>query len=155
MGMLSKRSLLKCSGCCILYSCSKVHGVARQDEAQPSNSTRSQLCKAGLFRRWTPSSYREIVPKDGKLFEEKKGGYKLYLNRWKTVLSLTDLFPSDAGSYMCNVSNSYGWIDCTYKVIHERFRAEPVLLQTENVTVYQGENVSLSFRALSDSMPHF
>ena len=54
--------------------------------------------------------------KNGKLFKERIGGYKLYLSRWTTLLRLKDLVPSDAGSYMCNVSNSYGWISHTYKV---------------------------------------
>ncbi|XP_027058170.1 fibroblast growth factor receptor-like 1 [Pocillopora damicornis] len=90
--------------------------------------------------------------KDGKLFKERK----LYSSRWTTLLSLKDLVPSDTGSYMCNVSNSYGWINHTYKVdVHERARAEPVVLPMENVTVYRGENASLTCKALSDSMPHF
>ena len=50
--------------------------------------------------------------KDGKLFKEGK----LYSSRWTTLLSLKDLVPSDTGSYMCNVSNSYGWINHTYKL---------------------------------------
>ena len=50
--------------------------------------------------------------KDGKLFKERK----LYSSRWTTLLSLKDLVPSDTGSYLCNVSNSYGWINHTYKV---------------------------------------
>ena len=50
--------------------------------------------------------------KDGKLFKERK----LHSSRWRTLLSLKDLVPSDTGSYMCNVSNSYGWINHTYKV---------------------------------------
>ena len=50
--------------------------------------------------------------KDGKLFKERK----LYSSRRTTLLSLKDLVPSDTGSYMCNVSNSYGWINHTYKV---------------------------------------
>ncbi|XP_066015526.1 fibroblast growth factor receptor-like 1 isoform X2 [Pocillopora verrucosa] len=94
--------------------------------------------------------------KDGKLIKERKGGNKLYLSPWTTLLSLKDLVPSDTGSYMCNVSNSYGWINHTYKVdVHERARAEPVVLPMENVTVYRGENASLTCKALSDSMPHF
>ncbi|XP_022781606.1 fibroblast growth factor receptor-like 1, partial [Stylophora pistillata] len=75
--------------------------------------------------------------KDGKLFKERKGGSKVYLSAWTTVLSLKDLVPSDTGSYRCNVSNSYGWINHTYKVdVHERARAEPVILPMENVTVH-------------------
>ena len=54
--------------------------------------------------------------KDGKSFKERKGGSKVYLSPWTTVLSLKDLVPSDTGSYRCNVSNSYGWINHTYKV---------------------------------------
>ena len=54
--------------------------------------------------------------KNGKHFKESIGGNKLYLSRWTTLLRLKDLVPSDAGSYMCNVSNSYGWISHTYKV---------------------------------------
>lgn len=94
--------------------------------------------------------------KDGKLFKERKGGNKLYLSQWANILNLKDLVPSDTGSYTCNVSNSYGWINHTYKVdVHERARAEPVVLPMENVTVYRGENASLTCKALSDSMPHF
>ncbi|XP_022806017.1 fibroblast growth factor receptor-like 1 isoform X1 [Stylophora pistillata] len=94
--------------------------------------------------------------KDEKLFKERKGGSKLYVSQWTTLLSLTDLVPSDTGSYMCNVSNLYGWINHTYKVdVHERARAEPVVLPMENVTVNRGENASLTCKALSDSMPHF
>ena len=37
----------------------------------------------------------------------------------------------------------------------ERARAEPVVLPMENVTVYRGENASLTCKVLSDSMPHF
>ena len=54
--------------------------------------------------------------KDGKLFTERKGGNKLYLSQRTNILNLKDLVPSDTGSYMCNVSNSYGWINHTYKV---------------------------------------
>ena len=54
--------------------------------------------------------------KNGKLFKERKSGNKLYLSPWTTMLSLKDLVPSDTGSYMCNVSNLYGWINHTYKV---------------------------------------
>ncbi|PFX31053.1 Fibroblast growth factor receptor 2 [Stylophora pistillata] len=94
--------------------------------------------------------------KDRKLFKERKGDRKLYLSQWTTVLVLKDLIPSDTGTYMCNVSNSYGWINHTYLVdVHERARAEPVLLPMENVTVYRGENASLTCKALSDSKPHF
>ena len=32
------------------------------------------------------------------------------------MLSLKDLLPSDTGSYTCNVSNSFGWINHTFKV---------------------------------------
>ena len=39
--------------------------------------------------------------------------------------------------------------------VSERARAEPVVLPMENVTVYRGENASLTCKALSDSMPHF
>ncbi|PFX11475.1 Fibroblast growth factor receptor 2, partial [Stylophora pistillata] len=94
--------------------------------------------------------------KDRKLFKERKGGRKLYLSQWTTLLSLKDLVPSDTGSYMCIVSNSYGWINHTYELdVHERVRAEPVVLPMENVTVKRGENASLTCKALSDSMPHF
>ena len=37
----------------------------------------------------------------------------------------------------------------------ERARAEPVVLPMDNVTVHEGENATLSCKALSDSMPHF
>ncbi|XP_066015609.1 fibroblast growth factor receptor-like 1 isoform X3 [Pocillopora verrucosa] len=94
--------------------------------------------------------------KEGNLFKERRSGHKLSLSPWTTWLSLKDLVPSDTGSYMCNVSNSYGWINHTYKVdVHERAHAEPVVLPMENVTVYRGENASLTCKALSDSMPHF
>ena len=39
--------------------------------------------------------------------------------------------------------------------VSERARAEPVVLPMKNVTVYRGENASLTCEALSDSMPHF
>ena len=32
------------------------------------------------------------------------------------MLSLKDLLPSDTGSYTCNVSNSFGWINHTFKI---------------------------------------
>ncbi|XP_022806015.1 fibroblast growth factor receptor 4-like [Stylophora pistillata] len=65
--------------------------------------------------------------KDRKLFKERKGGRKLYLSQWTTLLSLKDLVPSDTGSYMCIVSNSYGWINHTYELdVH----AEPQLRQS-------------------------
>ena len=54
--------------------------------------------------------------KDGKLFKERKSGYELYWRQRATMLILKGLVPSDTGSYMCNVSNSYGWINHTYKV---------------------------------------
>ena len=54
--------------------------------------------------------------KDRKLFKERKGDRKLYLSQSTTLLVLKDLIPSDTGTYMCNVSNSYGWINHTYLV---------------------------------------
>ena len=41
---------------------------------------------------------------------------KIFLTQRTTVLSLKDLLPSDTGSYTCNVSNSFGWINHTFKV---------------------------------------
>ncbi|PFX15764.1 Fibroblast growth factor receptor 1 [Stylophora pistillata] len=94
--------------------------------------------------------------KDGKLFKERNGGRKLHLSQWTTSLSLMDLVPSDTGSYMCNVSNSYGWINHTYELeVRERVRAEPVLLPMENVTVNPGENATFKCKAFTDSMPNF
>ena len=52
-----------------------------------------------------------------------------------------------------------GYIDSIDSILFfnflERARAEPVVLPMENVTVYRGENASLTCKALSDSMPHF
>ena len=62
--------------------------------------------------------------KDGALFKERKGGSRVYLTRFTTVLSLRDLVPTDSGTYTCNVSNPYGWINHTYKVdVHGKDKA--------------------------------
>ena len=64
--------------------------------------------------------------KDGNLFKERKSGNKLYWSRWATILILTNLVPYDSGSYMCNVSNSYGWINHTYKLdVHGKTKDPP------------------------------
>ena len=52
--------------------------------------------------------------KNGKPFTKRRGSF-LYLD-WKYVLALKDVFPSDTGTYSCNVSNHLGWINHTYYV---------------------------------------
>lgn len=94
--------------------------------------------------------------KDGVIFQGRKGGSRLYISMFTTVVTIRDVVPSDSGLYTCNVSNAYGWINQSYRVdVHERIRAKPVILRMGNVTVMEGENVTLLCKALSDSMPHF
>ncbi|XP_068679141.1 fibroblast growth factor receptor 4-like [Montipora foliosa] len=108
-------------------------------------------CSAIGFPRPTVKWY-----KDGVIFQERKGGSRLYISKFSTVLTMRDIVPSDSGLYTCNVSNAYGWINHSYRVdVHERVRAKPVILRMGNVTVMEGENVTLLCKALSDSMPHF
>lgn len=79
--------------------------------AVPVGNTAKLDCSAAGYPRPTVRWY-----KDGALFEERKGGSKLYLSRWTDVLIMKDVVPSDSGKYMCNVSNAYGWINHTYSL---------------------------------------
>ena len=59
--------------------------------------------------------------KDGALFQDRKGGSRLYLSKFTTVLVMKDVVPYDTGKYTCNVSNAYGWISHSYSVdVHGR-----------------------------------
>lgn len=60
-----------------------------------------------LLQRGTKTEY---------FLRKGKVAKKIYLTQRTTVLSLKDLLPSDTGSYTCNVSNSFGWINYTFKV---------------------------------------
>ena len=87
--------------------------------------------------------------KDGKLFKERKGGRKLSLSQWTTSLSLKDLVPSDTGSYMCNVSNLYGWINHTYKVdVHGRHKNQCKPLLKSQIEINIASNETLDAFAL-------
>ena len=92
--------------------------------------------------------------KDGNLFKERKSGYKLYWSRWATMLILKGLVPSDAGSYMCNVSNSYGWINHTYKVdVHGKtkiLQMFPANLQTLVINVNPIKNSQIKINIASN-----
>ncbi|XP_078358900.1 fibroblast growth factor receptor 4-like [Oculina patagonica] len=125
--------------------------LARNLLAFPVGNSVKLDCSADGHPRPTVRWY-----KDGALFQQRKGGSRLYLSSWTLLLTMKDLVPTDTGKYTCNVSNAYGWINHTYVVdVHERVRAEPVVLPMENVTVYVGDNATLLCKALSDSMPHF
>ena len=92
--------------------------------------------------------------KDGNLFKERKSGYKLYWSRWATMLILKGLVPSDAGSYMCNVSNSYGWINHTYKLnVHGKtkiLQMFPANLQTLVINVNSIKNSQIKINIASN-----
>lgn len=60
-----------------------------------------------LLQRGTKTEY---------FLRKGKVAKKIYLTQRTTVLSLKDLLPSDTGSYTGNVSNSFGWINHTFKV---------------------------------------
>lgn len=94
--------------------------------------------------------------KDKALFQERRGGSKLHIGMFQTLVIIRDAVPADSGLYTCNVSNAYGWINNSYKVdVRERVRAKPKVLKMENATAVEGENATLLCKALSDSMPHF
>ncbi|XP_068709972.1 fibroblast growth factor receptor 3-like isoform X1 [Montipora foliosa] len=119
--------------------------------AVPVGNTVKMDCSASGFPRPTVVWY-----KDGVIFQARKGGSRLYIGEFTTVVTIRDVVPSDSGFYTCNVSNAHGWINHSYRVdVHERVRAKPVVLEMENVTVMEGENATLLCKALSDSMPHF
>ena len=54
--------------------------------------------------------------KDKALFQERKGGSKLYIGMFQTLVIIRDAVPADSGLYTCNVSNAYGWINNSYTV---------------------------------------
>jgi len=125
--------------------------LAKDLVALPVGNTLKLDCSAQGYPRPTVRWY-----KDAALLQERKRGSKLRLSRWTTVLVLKDVVPSDSGRYTCNVSNAHGWINHSYYVdVHERIRTKPVVLEIKNVTVYEGENVTLLCKVFSDSMPHF
>ncbi|KAJ7356340.1 Fibroblast growth factor receptor 4 [Desmophyllum pertusum] len=127
------------------------HKLGRSHLAVPVGNSIKLDCSAEGHPRPTVRWY-----KDGALFQQRKGGRRLSLSLWTTVLTMKELVPTDSGKYICNVSNTYGWINHTYVVdVRERIIAEPVILPMENVTVYEGENATLLCKAISDSMPYF
>ena len=79
--------------------------------AVPAGKSVKLECSASGYARPTVTWYKE-----GLSFEERKGGKKLSLSKWSTVLSLKDLYPSDTGAYTCTVKNPLGCISQTYKV---------------------------------------
>ena len=54
--------------------------------------------------------------KDKALFQERKGGSKLHIGMFQTLVIIRDAVPADSGLYTCNVSNAYGWINNSYRV---------------------------------------
>ena len=54
--------------------------------------------------------------KDGALFQERKEGSSINLNKRSMLVVMRDVVPSDSGIYTCNVSNRYGWINHSYSV---------------------------------------
>ena len=85
--------------------------MARNLIAVPVGNSVKLDCSAKGYPRPTVRWY-----KDGALFQDRKGGSRLYLNKFTTVLVMKDVVPSDTGKYTCNVSNAYGWINHSYTV---------------------------------------
>ena len=85
--------------------------MARNLIAVPVGNSVKLDCSAKGYPRPTVRWY-----KDGALFQDRKGGSRLYLNKFTTVLVMKDVVPSDTGKYTCNVSNAYGWINHSYSV---------------------------------------
>ena len=92
--------------------------LSRSLLALPVGNSVKLDCSADGYPRPTVRWY-----KDGALFQERKGGSKLYLSQWTLLLNMKDLVPTDTGKYTCNVSNAYGWINHTYYVdVHGKIK---------------------------------
>ena len=90
--------------------------MARNSITVPVGNSVKLDCSATGYPRPTVRWY-----KDGALFQNRKGGSRLYLSKFTTVLVMKDVVPSDTGKYTCNVSNVYGWINHSYHVgVHGR-----------------------------------
>ena len=90
--------------------------MARNLIGVPVGNTVKLDCSAKGYPRPTVRWY-----KDGALFRDGKGGSRLYLSKFTTVLVFKDIKPYDTGKYTCNVSNAYGWINHSYSVdVHGR-----------------------------------
>ena len=87
------------------------HKLGRSHLAVPVGNSIKLDCSAEGHPRPTVRWY-----KDGALFQQRKGGRRLSLSLWTTVLTMKELVPTDTGKYTCNVSNTYGWINHTYVV---------------------------------------
>uniref|UniRef100_A0A1B6CPE6 receptor protein-tyrosine kinase n=1 Tax=Clastoptera arizonana TaxID=38151 RepID=A0A1B6CPE6_9HEMI len=77
-------------------------------------------------------------------------------NQWSLILE--DLVTTDSGNYTCNVCNSLGCINFTYKVeIQERFPHKPYIKENypQNITALVYTNVSFLCSAISDLEPFF
>lgn len=92
--------------------------LSRNLIAVPVGNSVKLDCSAIGYPRPTVTWY-----KDGGLFQQRKGGSRLYLSVWTLVLVLKDVVPSDTGKYTCNVSNAHGWINHSYNVdVHGKTR---------------------------------
>ena len=85
--------------------------MARNLIAVPVGNSVKLDCSATGYPRPTVRWY-----KDGALFQVGKGGSRIYLKKFTTVLVMKDVVPYDTGKYTCNVSNAYGWINHSYSV---------------------------------------
>ena len=96
--------------------------LARNLLAFPVGNSVKLDCSADGYPRPTVRWY-----KDGALFQQRKGGSRLYLSPWTLLLTMKDLVPTDTGKYTCNVSNAYGWINHTYHVdVHGKLNRSKV-----------------------------
>ncbi|CAB3977038.1 fibroblast growth factor receptor 4-like, partial [Paramuricea clavata] len=72
------------------------------------------------------------------------------------VIAFSSLRPKDTGKYKCQVSNRAGNITMTYTLqVKEMITTKPVLLSMDNITAYEGDNVTATCKAVSDGLPHF
>ena len=66
------------------------------------------------------------------------------------------LKPKHAGRYKCRVSNKAGVIQKTYNVkVKEMMVVKPILQNIKNITAYEGDNVTITCKAVSDGLPNF
>ncbi|XP_028403298.1 fibroblast growth factor receptor 4-like isoform X3 [Dendronephthya gigantea] len=72
------------------------------------------------------------------------------------VLNFESLRPKHDGKYTCIVSNKLGNVSASFDlIVKEIILTKPVLQKMENITAYEGDNVTFICRGYSDALPHF